>query len=140
MPAARPLIMVSGCLMGLGCRYDGQIIAAPDCGAELARLAAIWLPFCPEQLGGLATPRPAADLVGGDGAAVLAGRARVVTREGTDVTAAFRHGAEQVLAMARAQAVTAVFLKARSPSCGLTPAMGVTAALLARHGFRLREF
>jgi len=132
--------MVSACLVGLACRYDGKVRADSDCQRELARLGAIWLPFCPEQLGGLPTPRVAADLIDGDGEAVLAGLARVVTRTGNDVTAAFSHGAEQVLTLARTQPVTGIFLKARSPSCGLGPLIGVTAALLARHGFKLREF
>ena len=140
MTTQPPLILVSACLVGLATRYDGKILRDLGCQSELTRLGAIWIPFCPEQLGGLSTPRPAADLVDGDGNAVLAGHARVVTRTGTDVTEAFRRGAEQVLALSRPQPVTAVFLKARSPSCGLTPRMGVTAALLARHGYRVQEF
>ena len=72
--------------------------------------------------------------------AVLDGRAQVVTRAGKDVTEFFLAGARQVLQLASSQPISAVFLKARSPSCGLTPLLGVTAALLARHGFVLREF
>jgi uncharacterized protein YbbK (DUF523 family) len=99
----------------------------------------IVIPFCPEQLGGLATPRPAADLVGGDGHAVLAGRARVVTRGGIDVTTQFIEGARQSLQIARQQEVERVLLKARSPSCGLGPVVGVTAALLLEEGFAVAE-
>lgn len=140
MPHFPPIILVSACLVGFACRYDGKVKANPACQKELVRLGAIWLPFCPEQLGGLSTPRDAADIVDGDGNDVLSGHARVITGNGMDVTDAFCLGAEQVLAMAEQQAVTAVFLKARSPSCAVSSPMGVTAALLARHGYQLREF
>ena len=79
-----PIYLVSACLMGLKTRYDGQVFTSRPC--ELVLDDAIWLPVCPEQLGGLSTPRTAADLVGGDGHDVLASRARVITKDGTDVT------------------------------------------------------
>ena len=130
--------LVSACLVGLATRYDGRIFRNEECLRGLA--GCIWIPFCPEQLGGLPTPRVAADLVGGDGKDVLAGEAQVVTREGQDITDAFLRGAMQVLEIARSQLVEAVFLKSRSPSCGLSPSIGVTAALLMERGFKLREF
>ena len=98
-----------------------------------------WIPVCPEQLGGLATPRAAADLTGGDGNDVLAGRASVITRDGIDVTRHFILGARQCLAVIRAQNIRTAFLKSRSPSCGLTPRIGVTAALLRQHGVKIIE-
>ena len=137
-PAAPPIYLVSSCLVGLNTRYDGCRKPSPACLAALA--GKIFIPFCPEQLGGLPTPRPAADLVGGDGLAVLNGTARVVTKEGMDVTASFIAGAQEVLALARLQPVAGVYLKSKSPSCGLSPLMGVTAALLRQHGFSLTEF
>ncbi|MDH4321497.1 MAG: DUF523 domain-containing protein [Desulfobulbaceae bacterium] len=140
MPHVPPIILVSACLVGIACRYDGKIKTNPDCRQEIDRLGAIWIPFCPEQLGGLSTPREAADIVDGDGNDVLSGQARVINRNGVDVTNAFCLGAEQVLAIAGQQAVCAVFLKARSPSCAVSSPMGVTAAILARHGYQLREF
>ena len=140
MSSAPPIIMISGCLVGINCRYDGQIIPAPECRMELLRLGAVWIPFCPEQLGGLTTPRDAADIINGDGNDVLDGLAKVVTRNGRDVTTAFKTGAEQVLAIAKQQPLAAIFLKAKSPSCGITSRLGVTAALLARNGFTLKEF
>lgn len=87
----------------------------------------------------MATPRTAADLHGGDGRDVLAGRARVVNRNGEEVTVNFIRGAEQVILLARSLEIETVFLKARSPSCGLRP-LGVTAALLEAQGYRLEEF
>ena len=140
MQASPPIIMVSGCLLGISCRYDGKIINSPECRLELKRLGAIWIPFCPEQLGGLTTPRNAANIIRGDGHDVLDGAAKVITRSGEDVTKAFILGAEQVLTMAKQQATAAVFLKARSPSCGVGARLGVTAALLVRNGFALKEF
>jgi uncharacterized protein YbbK (DUF523 family) len=131
----RPLYLVSACLVGLCTRYDGNVTTNQSCLRLLKD--ATWVPVCPEQLGGLSTPREPADIVGGTGGDVLLGKARVVTRGGTDVSKAFISGAFQVLAIAQSQPVDAVFLKARSPSCG---SEGVTAALLRQHGFRLQEF
>ena len=123
--------------MGLKTRYDGRIIANDAC--VMVESDTVCVPVCPEQLGGLSTPRVAADLVGGDGHDVLAGKARVISREGLDVTGNFILGARQVLEIARQQKITKVFLKARSPSCGLTPQVGVTAALLQAEGYLIVE-
>lgn len=136
--APQSLFLVSACLVGLCSRYDGQTKPDPTCLAFLK--GSICIPVCPEQLGGLPTPRPAADIIGGDGRAVLQGRARVCTKDGEDVTAPFLKGARQVLKIARLQEVSGVCLKARSPSCGVSGTLGVTAALLADHGYRLHEF
>ncbi|MBI4792365.1 MAG: DUF523 domain-containing protein [Deltaproteobacteria bacterium] len=132
------MYLVSACLMGLRTRYDGRLKPCEACRAFLRD--AVWIPVCPEQLGGLPTPRCAADIVGGDGDDVLAEKARVVTREGVDVTRQFLLGAHQVLAIAGAQRITGVLLKANSPSCGVYPGVGVTAALLRRNGFVLQQF
>lgn len=129
--------LVSGCLLGLRTRYDGKIM--PDTAYGRLEPDGLYIPVCPEQLGGLPTPRTAADLVEGDGYDVLAGRARVVTRSGDDVTHNFILGARQVLEIARQQDITRVFFKGRSPSCGLTPRIGVTAALLRMEGFTVEE-
>lgn len=141
--------LVSACLLGTPCRYDGQTAKAK------ARIATSQIPpdativaCCPEQEGGLATPRPAAHLVGGDGGAALDGTARVVTENGVDVTKAFLRGARNAAALAQEKGATHALLKARSPSCGsaqvylapphgalaLAPGEGVTAALLRRRG------
>ena len=132
--SCRPLYLVSACLMGLCSRYDGQVIQNSLCKSLL--LETFWIPVCPEQLGGLPTPRPPADIVGGNGSDVLAGNAKVLTREGFDVTEAFIRGAFQVLAIAENQSVEAILLKSRSPSCGQA---GVTSALLRQHGFHIFE-
>lgn len=129
--------LISACLMGLKTRYDGRVIANDACRRTFS--GAVCIPVCPEQLGGLPTPRVAADLTGGNGHDVLAGRARVITVDGLDVTQNFILGARQVLEIAKLQQITKVFLKARSPSCGLNPRVGVTAALLQAEGFTVVE-
>ena len=131
------IYLVSACLAGLRTRYDGAVAASSACRKAVA--GGIVIPFCPEQLGGLPTPRQAADLVGGDGHDVLAGRARVITRGGIDVTPQFIEGARQALQIARQQEIARVLLKSKSPSCGLTQRVGVTAALFLQEGFAVRE-
>ncbi|MFC1845291.1 DUF523 domain-containing protein [Thermodesulfobacteriota bacterium] len=131
------IYLASACLMGLQTRYDGETIQSAACKKAVA--GEVCIPVCPEQLGGLPTPRVAADLVGGDGHDVLAGNARVITRNGEDVTRNFILGAKQVLKIARQNDVTRIFLKARSPSCGIKPNIGVTAALLKQTGFEVVE-
>lgn len=135
----RPTIyLVSSCLTGLCTRYDGQIKENSECIAKLQNVT--WIPVCPEQLGGLPTPREAADIVGGDGRDVLAGNAHVLTKSGIDVTSEFIKGAEQVLKIAKAQSIQGAFLKAKSPSCAVKNRVGITAALLQDHGFEVAEF
>jgi uncharacterized protein YbbK (DUF523 family) len=134
-------VLVSACMLGVHCRYDASTNPS---GELLERLAgACVIPVCPEQLGGLCTPRPPAHLQGGDGAGVLDGKARVVTDAGTDVTAQYLQGASEALRLARLFGTRRAILKERSPSCGCTlvhrdgawrPGSGVTAALLRREG------
>lgn len=135
--STKDLILVSACLAGLTTRYDGKVIDYPKCMEKIRNHH--WIPVCPEQLGGLSTPRCPADIVGGDGNDVLDGTARVICTDGTDVTDSFIEGARQVLDIARRQPIRKIFLKARSPSCGVTR-LGVAAALLKRNGFDVSEF
>ena len=130
--------LVSACLTGLCTRYDGQSKGCPSCLQQLR--AYHWIPVCPEQLGGLPTPRPPATLTNGDGHAVLAAMARVIDRDGNDLSPQFIRGAFMVLAIARAQNIDLCFLKSGSPSCGLDPVPGVTAALLLAHGIQVVSF
>ena len=131
------------------CRYDGT--ASPSGPALEAARAGRAIPVCPEIMGGLPTPRPRAEISGGDGAAVLAGKAHVLTEDGRDVTAAFLRGAEEALRLSQLCGIQEAWLKARSPSCGVScvydgtfagrvrSGRGVTAALLSTAGIRLRE-
>ncbi|CAG36491.1 DUF523 domain-containing protein [Desulfotalea psychrophila] len=130
--------LISACLVGLCTRYDNQCKKSAAC-MELLQ-DAIWIPVCPEQLGGLATPRSRADIVGGDGSDVLAGKAQVLTATGVDITEAFIKGAYQVLSILQQQNIDGIFFKAKSPSCGVVKKLGVTAALLQQHGYQPQEF
>ncbi|RAI70240.1 DUF523 domain-containing protein [Pseudomonas fluorescens] len=141
-------ILVSRCLLGHRVRYDGGASGPFD---QLQQ----WLdegrvvPLCPEVAGGLPTPRPAAEIPGGQGAQVLDGQAMVITAEGEDVSAAFLSGAYQALELVQKHGIRIAVLKANSPSCGnlLTydgtfsgvkvSGEGVTAALLKRHGVQV---
>lgn len=127
-------ILVSACLLGVPCRYDGtgQADARMLALAQSRRL----IPVCPEQLGGLPTPRPPAERHD----------TRVLTRDERDVTAPYTRGAEETLRLARLFGCRLAVLKANSPSCGsgqiydgcfcgrLVPGDGVAAALLKQAG------
>lgn len=142
------MLIVSACLAGVNCRYDGGHCTDPRI-AELVEKG-MALPVCPEQLGGLPTPRPAAEICGGTGGDVLDGRAGVMVKNGGDVTEEFIRGAEEVLRLARTVRAKEAILKAGSPSCGCgwiydgsfkgvrVHGNGVTAECLLRHNFKVR--
>lgn len=127
-------LLISACLLGCRCRYDGASKLQPG-AAALAEQHAL-VPVCPEQLGGLATPRPPAERQG----------ERVVTANGVDVTEQYRRGSEEALRLCRFFGCEAAVLKERSPSCGcgriydgtftgtLAAGDGVTAELLKENG------
>ena len=139
-------LLVSACLLGKPVRYDGQSKTLSHPG--LARLVEQdrVVGFCPEVAGGLPIPRPAAEISGADGAAVIAGEASVATRDGSDVTDHFLSGANQALAICHEHAIAVAVLTESSPSCGSSsiydgsftrsaiPGSGVTAAMLRQHG------
>ncbi|MFF2900428.1 DUF523 domain-containing protein [Streptomyces sp. NPDC057966] len=141
-------VLVSACLQGVPCRFDGRGKASGEMTAAIGDRRAV--AFCPEVSAGLPTPRRPAEIVGGDGHDVLDGRARVVDDTGHDVTDDFVDGAERALAAARRTGCTEALLMARSPSCGrgrvydgtftgeLRDGDGVTAALLERNGVSVR--
>ncbi len=108
------MIAASACLLGYYCRYDGRTSPNP----ELVKWAVKEqvLPFCPEQLGGLSTPRPPSHLEEGDGFDVLNNRARVIDSDGQDITEAFLRGAFTALGMIKEQDIRICFMKDRSPS------------------------
>jgi uncharacterized protein YbbK (DUF523 family) len=137
-------VVVSACLAGIACTHEAE----PKTRDWAIRLTAEGraVLVCPEVAGGLPIPRPASELVGGTGADVLDGRARVIDEHGADVTDSYLRGAQKARDAARAASATLAALKARSPSCGrariydgtfsgtLRDGEGVTAAALARDG------
>jgi len=141
------MILVSACLLGVNCKYNG----GNNLASELIRLleAEGMVPVCPEQLGGLGTPRVPAEIQGGEGNDVLEGHARVLSKEKEDVTEAFVKGAEETLKLAKLFDVKKAVLKARSPSCGCgiiydgsfsaktINGDGVTTALLKKNGIEV---
>lgn len=143
------MILVSACLAGVSCRYDGQSKAVENI-AELVKRGEAKV-FCPETLGGLKIPRVPSEIAGGDGENVLQGRARVMSRDGVDRTEEFLAGAYATLELCRKHGAAEVWLKAKSPSCGvgriydgtftgtLRTGDGVTAALLRRNGIQVVE-
>jgi uncharacterized protein YbbK (DUF523 family) len=147
-PEVRPEpILVSACLAGCECRYDGRANPTRKVSELVAEGRAVQV--CPEEDGGLSTPRAPAEIVGGDGHDVLAGRAKVMTVDGRDVTAAYIEGARKALAAALASGAGKAVLKSRSPSCGrgaiydgtfsrtAKEGDGVTAALLSQNGIEV---
>lgn len=146
-PPIDPPIIVSACLAGLATTHDGRAKPHPQV-LELVRQGRAIL-VCPEQLGGLPTPRPEAEIAAGDGEAVLDGSALVRDIDGNDVTGNYLRGAREALRAARLAGATKAILKARSPSCGkdrvydgsfsgtLKEGTGVTAALFRREGIEV---
>ncbi len=140
------MIIVSACLVGMRTRYDGESKVDEKVQELVAQGKAI--PLCPEQLGGLPTPRLPATIRGGSGEDVWEGRAVVVDSTGRDLTDAFCRGAMEVLRIAKLVNAEKIILKARSPSCGvhttskdfsIAQGCGVCTALLKREGFILEE-
>lgn len=147
-PGVRPEpVLVSACLAGCACRFDGSSSADSEVARLVAEGRAVLV--CPEEAGGLPTPRAPAEIVGGDGHDVLAGTARVITNDGRDVTETYIAGAQRALATARESGATKAILKSRSPSCGKgaiydgsftrtsVEGDGVTAALLGANGIEI---
>lgn len=130
-------VLVSACLMGFRCRYDGGAQRL-DC-LDALRERHVLVPVCPEVMGGLPTPREPSEIRSG----------RVVTRDGRDMTEAFARGAREAEKIALACGCQCALLKERSPSCGLgrvydgtftgtlTRGDGLCARLLSQRGLRV---
>jgi uncharacterized protein YbbK (DUF523 family) len=136
-------VLVSACLLGRECRYDGRHNHDRALEDELRARGEQAVPFCPEEAGGLPTPRPAAWIEAVGAEAVLDGADRLITAQDEDVTEAFLLGASLAAEECRTHQITRAYLKERSPSCGVccthvggqaVEGPGVTAARLARQG------
>lgn len=130
-------ILVSACLLGINCKYDGKNNKNEKVLEYLKDKEII--PICPEQLGGLKTPRTPSEIVGD----------KVLTKEKEDVTKEYKKGAEETLYIAKLLGVKKALLKAKSPSCGnkeiydgtftktIKNGQGITAKLLKENGIEL---
>lgn len=130
----RETLLVSACLLGVKCRYDGGDCRLPAAAGLMERYTLVAV--CPEVLGGMPTPRTPAEIRGD----------RVVSIDGEDRTGKFRLGAERTLAAARRVGARKALLKSHSPSCGndgvydgtfsgrIVPGRGTAAALLRENG------
>ncbi len=136
--------LVSACLCGIPCRYDGTSSPNKDV-VELVREGRA-IPICPEVLGGLSIPRIGMDLVGGEGKDVLDGLTAVISRKGDDLTASLLRGALASFLIAKKFRIKTALMKQKSPSCGCglikrrgktIKGDGVTTALFKREGIRV---
>ena len=135
----RKRILVSACLLGVCCRYDGRGNPSAQVLDLLKRDDLELIPVWPEQLGGLPTPRLPSERV----------EDRIINRAGEDVTDQFQRGAAEALRLARSYGCDVAILKERSPSCGcgriydgsftgtLTEGNGVTTELLLSAGIQV---
>ena len=127
-------LLISACLLGTPCRYDGKSKENSDCRAISKHFQLI--PICPEVMGGLSTPRPPCERLGN----------RILCEDGTDRTQEYNKGAEMALNLAMENGALLALLKEKSPSCGkffrydgsfqrkLVQGMGVSAELLSKNG------
>ncbi len=132
-------VLVSACLLGVNCRYNGIPKEEPAVKELLAKEDITLIPVCPEQLGGLPTPRTPSERKGKS----------VISSEGENRTVAFQRGAEETLRLAKLYGCETAILKERSPSCGnreiydgsftgtVVPGEGVTAELLRVTGVKV---
>ena len=141
------MILVSACLVGVDCKYNGGNNKNNNILEYIKDKKYILV--CPEQLGGLPTPRIPAEIVDGEGKDVLCKKSKVINKEGKDVSENFLKGAYETLKIAKMYNCKEAILKSKSPSCGnkqiydgnfkgnLKNGMGVTAALLTKEGIKV---
>lgn len=144
---AKVKVLLSACLAGVNCVYDGTNKFHPVFFRMHKKGDAVL--FCPEALGGMKVPHSASEISGGGGLDVIEGRGKVFSKDGKDVTVFFVEGARKTLALAVKKGIKKAIMKSKSPSCGcgrifdgtftknLVPGDGVTAALLKKSGLAI---
>ncbi len=132
-------LLISACLLGVRCRYDGESKPIPEIDALMKKYD--FIPVCPEQFSGLPTPRAPSEILG----------EKVLTKDGKDVTEEYKRGAEETLRLGKMFGAKKALLKAKSPSCGsgtiydgsfsgkLKDGYGITAKLLSENGFEIYD-
>ena len=143
------MILVSACLAGVNCTWDGKNRLNPEIKKMVDNGLAVAI--CPEVAGGRPIPRTRTEIKGGSGEDVLEGRAKVFDENGADITEEFLKGAQAALSMVKKFEIKEAILKSKSPSCGtgmvydggfksaLISGDGVTTALLKKAGVRCRD-
>lgn len=141
------MILVSACLIGMDCRYNCEVKVNKDVIEFLKDKS--FVPVCPEQQGGLATPRQPSEIQGGTGIDVIEEKASIINKAGDDVTEEFVRGAYEILKLTEMYDVEYALLKAKSPSCGsgkiydgtfngkLIDGDGICTALLKKHNIKV---
>lgn len=136
-------MLVSACLLGMNCKYSGGNNYNEKV-TELIKKYKI-IPVCPEQMGGLCTPRPACEIEKNHSVK------RIISKDGVDLTESFLHGAEETLKIAKLFNVKIAILKSKSPSCGskyiydgtfsgvLVEGTGITAEMLRKNGIKVYD-
>ena len=132
-------VIISACLLGVKCRYNAKSAKNPRLLKKLKGITVI--PICPEQLGGLPTPREKSHIVQGTAFEVLSGKGKVMTKSKKDITENFIRGAKESYKIAKLTGAKIAYLKDKSPSCGvnkiyskkgkIVKGQGVTAALFS---------
>ena len=139
-------VLVSACLVGVRCRYNGKDAFSERILKEFENKAVICV--CPELLAGQGIPRVACNIHNGDGQDVLEGKAKVIGIDGNDYTKAYLEGAYKALELAKTHNVKCAYLKSKSPTCGkgkifdetgknLKVGNGIFAELLLLHGIKV---
>jgi len=140
----KEMILVSACLLGLRCCYNG--CDNTDQSVLDMREKYILIPACPEQLAGLQTPRPPSFFIKGDGSQTIEGIDNLINDQNENVSSQFRNGAEETLKICQLFNIKTAILKEKSPSCGthqiylkekLTKGIGVTATILKSNDIRV---
>lgn len=141
--------LISKCLLGVPCRFDGQERINEGTATFKALLDSGSIAVCPEESGGLPTPRPPAEIQGGTGEEVLEGKSKIVNIDGRDVTSEYLLGAKEILETAQQSEIKMAILKSRSPACGveqiydgsfngrLKKGRGIAAALLIKNNIKV---
>lgn len=144
-------VIVSACLLGVNCRYDGGNAYSEEVLNYIEENNLNPIPVCPEQLAGLPTPRNQYEVLG-DGFDILEGEGEVRSAYGDIMTSQFKKGAEETLKIAKLLKTEIALLKSFSPSCGAgriysgtfsgegKEGYGVAAALLKKNGVEVKEF
>ncbi len=141
--------LISACLLGVACRYDGVSKPCEKALKIFNQNKKEFVLACPEQLGGLLTPRVPSEIQNSTGEEVLAGKAKILSKQGQDVSENFIRGAQETLKIAKFYRIKEFIGKSKSPSCGagtihdgsfsstFKKGNGITAALLKQNGIKV---